>query len=65
MKRITVVLEDGCHLRAKLVATANEMTLNDLCVKAIKQYLQCDCKPGEVGNDLSKCRAIIEPEVDT
>ena len=42
LKRVTVQLDDDLHKEVKVWAAQNEVSMNDVFVKAIKAYLKSD-----------------------
>lgn len=40
MKRVTVVMEDWLHKKAKIRAAETDLSVNDLMIEAVKMYLQ-------------------------
>tara|TARA_R100000458_G_scaffold24576_1_gene22146 strand:- start:1436 stop:1594 length:159 start_codon:yes stop_codon:yes gene_type:complete len=40
MKRVTVVMEEWLHKKAKIRAAETDLSVNDLMIEAVKMYLQ-------------------------
>tara|TARA_B100000902_G_scaffold58663_1_gene65639 strand:- start:3699 stop:3848 length:150 start_codon:yes stop_codon:yes gene_type:complete len=44
VKRVTVKLDDDKHLKLKVIAASQELTLNDVMIRAAEMYIQQNSK---------------------
>ena len=44
MKRVTVKLADDKHLKLKVIAASQQISLNDILVRAAEMYIQQNSK---------------------